>query len=131
VIASLHLACSMDRSTARLPRLRRANSRPNFPAGDVVSLDSLGSHKGKGRRPSHSRGRRQADLPDQMLSDLNPTEQAFAKLRALLRKVPVRTVDAVSAAVAQILYGFTPQECANYFKNGGYASTYRQNALAN
>jgi hypothetical protein len=46
----------------------------------------------------------------------------FAKLKHLLRKAAARTVEAICAAVSQILGTFTSEECANYFKNAGYAS---------
>jgi transposase len=55
--------------------------------------------------------------------DLNPIEQFFAKLKHLLRKAAARTVEAVSAAIGEILEAFTLDECANYFENSGYAST--------
>jgi transposase len=54
--------------------------------------------------------------------DLNPIEQVFAKLKHLLRKVAARTVEAVCTAIGELLGSFTPAECANYFKNSGYAS---------
>ena len=52
--------------------------------------------------------------------DFNPIEQAFAKLKALLRKASARTVDALEAAIAAAIDAFTPKECANYFTNSGY-----------
>jgi transposase len=52
--------------------------------------------------------------------DLNPIEQAFAKLKSALRKA--RTVDSICDAIAEVLKSFTPQECANYLANAGYAS---------
>jgi transposase len=55
--------------------------------------------------------------------DLNPIEQVFAKLKGLLRKAAARTLEAVTAAIGQLLELYTPQECANYFRNAGYAST--------
>ena len=55
--------------------------------------------------------------------DLNPIEQVFAKLKHLLRKAAARTDDAVCAAIGEILGTFTPEECANYFRNSGYAPT--------
>jgi transposase len=53
--------------------------------------------------------------------DLNPIEQVFAKLKHLLRKAAARTVDDVCAAIGQLLGTFAPDECANYFRNSGYA----------
>ena len=54
--------------------------------------------------------------------DLNPIEQVFAKLKARLRKAAPRTLDAVSDAIAITLAQISPNECANYLKNAGYAS---------
>jgi transposase len=52
--------------------------------------------------------------------DFNPIENAFAKLKALLRKAAARTVDALWDLVGQSLDSFIPQECANYFAAAGY-----------
>jgi transposase len=52
--------------------------------------------------------------------DLNPIEQAFAKLKALLRAKPIRTVDALWKALGSLVDCFTPEECANYLLNDGY-----------
>ena len=54
--------------------------------------------------------------------DLNPIEQAFAKLKALLRKAAARTVDDLWRAIADSLDEFEADECANFFQNAGYAS---------
>ena len=52
--------------------------------------------------------------------DLNPIEQWFAKLKALLRKAAARTFNALIDAIASALETFTPHECANYLANSGY-----------
>jgi transposase len=52
--------------------------------------------------------------------DLNPIEQWFAKLKALLRKAAARTFDALIQAIASALEALTPDECANYLANSGY-----------
>ena len=91
--------------------------------GDIVVLDNLGSHKSKQvRRAIRTTGARLIFLP-KYSPDLNPIEQAFAKLKSALRKAKARTVDAICAAIGEILKSFTPQECANYLANAGYAST--------
>jgi transposase len=54
--------------------------------------------------------------------DLNPIEQAFAKLKTLLRKAAERTVEATWRQIGALLQAFSPAECANYFANAGYAS---------
>jgi transposase len=54
--------------------------------------------------------------------DLNPIEQAFAKLKTLLRKDAARTREALWSTIGQLLGTFTPAECRNYLANSGYAS---------
>ena len=52
--------------------------------------------------------------------DFNPIENAFAKLKTLLRKAAERTVGAVWNRIGLALDAFTPAECANYFAAAGY-----------
>jgi transposase len=52
--------------------------------------------------------------------DFNSIEQAFAKLKALLRKAAVRTVDDLWAAIAEVIELFPPEECINFFANSGH-----------
>src|ERR1700752_1234371 len=93
---------------------------PTLHPGDIVIMDNLGSHKGKAvRQLIRSAGAKLFFLP-KYSPDLNPIEQVFAKLKHLLRKAAARTVDAVCAAIGELLDAFTPEECANYLKNSGY-----------
>jgi putative transposase len=55
--------------------------------------------------------------------DLNPIEQVFAKIKHFLRKAAARSVETICTAIGEILGAFTPDECANYFQNSGYAQT--------
>ena len=96
---------------------------PTLRPGDIVVLDNLGSHKGKAIRQAIRKvGAKLIFLP-KYSPDLNPIEQVFAKLKTLLRKANARTADAICSAIANLLKSFTPQECANYLVNAGYAST--------
>ena len=96
---------------------------PTLKPGDIVIIDNLGSHRGKAiRRALRVAGVKLFFLP-KYSPDLNPIEQAFAKLKHLLRKAAARTVEAVCAAIGQLLDAFTPEECSNYFTNAGYNST--------
>ena len=96
---------------------------PALKPGDIVIIDNLGSHKGKAvRRLIRSAGAKLFFLPPYS-PDLNPIEQVFAKLKTLLRKAARRTVEATWREIGALLTEFSPQECANYFKNSGYAST--------
>ena len=55
--------------------------------------------------------------------DLNPIEQAFSKLKTLLRKADARSIEATWKQIGVLLDRFTPEECANYLVNSGYGST--------
>ena len=52
--------------------------------------------------------------------DFNPIENAFAKLKALLRKAAARTIPDLWQVIANAIDEFTPAECANYFTAAGY-----------
>ena len=54
--------------------------------------------------------------------DLNPIEQAFAKLKTLIRKEDARTAEGLCKAAGRVLNTITPAECSNYLRNAGYAS---------
>jgi transposase len=87
----------------------------------LAPVDNLGSHKGKAvRQLIRSVGAKLLFLP-KYSPDLNPIGQVFAKLKHLLRKAAARTVEALGVAIGELLDTFTPQECANYFENAGYA----------
>ena len=55
--------------------------------------------------------------------DFNPIENAFAKLKAFLRKAAERTVGDLWDAIGRLIDLFTPDECANYFAAAGYDAT--------
>ena len=93
---------------------------PTLKPGDIVVMDNLGSHKGAAvRRAIRAAGARLFFLP-KYSPDLNPIEQFFAKLKHLLRKAAARSLEAVCAAIAELLDAFTPEECSAYFHNAGY-----------
>jgi transposase len=95
---------------------------PTLQEGDGVILDNLAVHKSE--KAAHCLKRRGAwflVLPAYS-PDLNPIEQAFAKLKAHLRKAEARTFEALWRAVGDICDPFEPLECWNYLKEAGYAS---------
>lgn len=93
---------------------------PTLAPGDIVVMDNLPAHRVKGAREAIEKaGARLLFLPPYS-PDFNPIEQAFAKLKALLRKAAARSVDALEAVIAVALDAFTTAECANYFTNSGY-----------
>ncbi len=96
---------------------------PALQQGDIVVMDNLSSHKVDGVEEAiNAVGARGLYLPPYS-PDLNPIEQVFAKLKALLRKAKERTVAALWERIGKLLHAFTPNECANYLANSGYRST--------
>ncbi|MCP1907002.1 transposase [Bradyrhizobium sp. USDA 4524] len=96
---------------------------PSLRPGDIVIIDSLGSHKGTNvRRAIRAAGAKLFFLlPDS--PHLNPIEQVFAKLKTVLIKAAERNVEATWRRIGTLLNCFSQQECANYLANAGYAST--------
>lgn len=93
---------------------------PTLGPGDIVIMDNLPAHKVAGVAAAiEAKGAALRYLPPYS-PDLNPIEQLFAKLKALLRKAAARTVDALWDTIGRLLDAFSPAECANYFKNSGY-----------
>lgn len=93
---------------------------PELKPGDVVVMDNLGSHKGPGVRVAiETAGAKLLYLPPYS-PDFNPIEQAFSKLKALLRKAAERSVDGLWDVIARIVAIIQPNECANFFKTAGY-----------
>ena len=93
---------------------------PTLRPGDIVIMDNPGSHKGAAvRKAIEVAGAELRFLPPYS-PDFNPIENAFSKLKALLRKAAARTRDALCDAVAYAIDAFTPGECANYFTAAGY-----------
>jgi transposase len=95
---------------------------PTLAKGDVVILDNLAVHKSeKAAQCLKRQGAWFLFLPAYS-PDLNPIEQAFAKLKAHLRKAEARSFEALWRTVGDICDLFEPQECWNYLKAAGYAS---------
>jgi len=91
--------------------------------GDVVVMDNLPAHKTAGvRNAIETAGASLLYLPPYS-PDFNPIENAFSKLKALLRAKAERTIDALWEAVGSIIHLFSPAECANYFQAAGYEPT--------
>ncbi len=94
---------------------------PELRRGDMVIMDNLGSHKVAGvRQAIEAAGARVMYLPPYS-PDLNPIEQVFAKLKALLHRAAARTVDSLWSTVGQLLDAFSPAECRRYMGHCGYA----------
>jgi transposase len=99
---------------------------PTLRAGHVVVMDNLAAHKVQGVREAiAASGARLLYLPPYS-PDLNPIEQAFAKLKTLLRSAAARTVETLWHTIGQLLAAFSPAECAHYFAHAGYVPFNRE-----
>lgn len=95
---------------------------PTLRPGDVVIMDNLPAHKVAGVRAAiETTGAMLRYLPPYS-PDFNPIENAFAKLKAHVRKAAARTVEALETAVANALQTFEPSDCANFIAHAGYGS---------
>ena len=93
---------------------------PSLKRGDVVIMDNLPAHRHPAVRAAiEATGARLLYLPPYS-PDFNPIENAFAKLKAILRKAAARTIDGLWDAIRDALTQFTPDECRNYFTATGY-----------
>jgi transposase len=93
---------------------------PTLRRGDIVILDNLSAHKRADvRQAIEAAGASLRFLPPYS-PDLNPIENAFAKLKARLRKAAARSVNQLWTAIAEAIDTYSPTECANYFAAAGY-----------
>ena len=73
---------------------------PALRPGDVVVMDNLGSHKNAAVRATIEAAGAELRFLPPYSPDFNPIENAFAKLKALLRKAAARTRETLWTAVA-------------------------------
>ena len=93
---------------------------PTLSPGDIVVMDNLPAHKSAGVRTTIEAAGASLRLLPPYSPDFNPIEQAFSKLKALLRKAAARTIPDLWTAIADAISRFSQTECANYFQTAGY-----------
>ena len=95
---------------------------PTLSAGDIVVMDNLPAHKNPMvRQIIEAAGAELRYLPPYS-PDLNPIEQAFAKIKHRMRLAQKRTIDDTWRYIGHLVKTIEPNECNNYFVNAGYAS---------
>lgn len=95
---------------------------PSLSEGQAVVMDGLGAHRtGKVRELIEAKGANLVFLPSYS-PDLNPIEEAFSKIKAIVRKVGARTREALVEALAQALRAITPEDAMGWFMHCGYDS---------
>lgn len=96
---------------------------PELRRGDVVVMDNLQCHKrAEAVRAIEAVGAEVAYLPPYS-PDLNPIENAFSKLKSLVRSAGARTVEGLWSLLGRSLDAFSPRECRSYFRHCGYNAT--------
>ncbi len=93
---------------------------PALEKGQVVVLDGLGAHRPQRiRELIEARGADLVFLPSYS-PDLNPIEEAFSKIKALVRKEGARVREVLVEAVGRALAAVTPEDAAGWFAHAGY-----------
>jgi transposase len=96
---------------------------PSLRPGQVVVMDNLTAHKGERVRDLiESRGCELIYLPPYS-PDLNPVEEAFAKIKTLLRKAGARSREALIEAMGRALEALTAKDACGFFEHRGYRAT--------
>jgi transposase len=93
---------------------------PELLPGQIVVMDNLSSHKGgRVRELIEARGCELMYLPPYS-PDLNPIEEAFSKLKTLLRKAEGRTREALLEAMGRALEAVSASDARGFFEHRGY-----------
>jgi transposase len=93
---------------------------PSLTEGQLVVMDNLGAHQPKKvRELIEARGAQLVFVPSYS-PDLNPIEQAFSKIKNILRKLGARTYEALLEAMEEALSKVSPDAAAGWFNHCGY-----------
>ncbi len=93
---------------------------PTLHKGRIVVMDNLSAHRPKRiRELLESRGCELLYLPSYS-PDYNPIEEAFAKIKDLLRKAAARTKEALVEAIGVALWAISPKDARGFFEHAGY-----------
>jgi transposase len=99
--------------------------RPELRPGQVVVMDNLSSHKGERvHKLIEERGCKLLYLPPYS-PDLNPIEEAFSKVKGLLREAEARTYEALVETIGRALSAVTAQDALGYLEHCGYHASDR------
>ena len=93
---------------------------PTLDRGDIVFMDNLSTHKVAGVKEAIEAVDATVLYLPAYSPDLNPIEQVFSKLKALLRKAAERTVPGLWRRIRSILRAVSEKECLNFFRHAGY-----------
>lgn len=120
---SLAVECATDREVfeAYVEKMLA----PSLQSEQVVVMDNLSAHKGERvRELVEERGAELLYLPPYS-PDLNPIEEAFAKMKNLLRKAEARTREALVEAMEQAIWAISACDAQGFFEHCGYRAAIR------
>jgi len=93
---------------------------PTLEAGQVVIMDNLSAHKPtRVRELIEERGCELIYLPAYS-PDFNPIEEAFSKIKEIVRRAGARTKDALLDVLGEALSAISVQDARGYFEHAGY-----------
>jgi transposase len=93
---------------------------PTLGEGQVVVLDGLGAHRtDRVRELVQARGADLVFLPSYS-PEMNPIEEAFSKIKQLVRKAGARTREALVEAIGRALAAVRLEDAAGWFAHAGY-----------
>ena len=93
---------------------------PSLRRGQVVVMDNLSAHKGERvRELIEAKDCKLLYLPPYS-PDYNPIEEAFSKIKALLRKAAARTREALIEAMGAAISVISSRDALGFFEHCGY-----------
>jgi transposase len=94
---------------------------PTLEEGQVVVLDGLGAHRTQRVTEFiEARGAQLLFLPSYSPDSLNPIEEAFSKIKGIVRKAGARTREVLVEVIERALAAVTPEDAAGWFAHAGY-----------
>jgi transposase len=96
---------------------------PHLEAGQIILMDNLSVHTSKWVRDLIEEKGCQLWLLPSYSPDMNPIEEAFSKVKELLRKAKARTLEALFKATAQALDAVGADDARGYFEHCGYVKS--------
>lgn len=101
---------------------------PTLKAGQIVLMDNLSVHKGKWVRDLIEEKGCQLWLLPSYSPDMNPIEEAFSKVKNLLRRAKARTLEVLFEATGQALEAVSQKDARGFFEDCGY-KTFQDHSL--
>ena len=98
---------------------------PTLCIGQVVVMDNLSAHKGHKVKELIEKRRCELLYLPAYSPDLNPIEEAFSKIKGILRKAEARTREALVEAIEVAISAVTARDARGFFKHCGYGLSFQ------